>query len=146
MNCKSHSYRPWNAICFYLMDTEKKLFFCKSHFRKFLVTIYNSRKNEKTRQKTYIASQENPQCALFCSFMQCYRQAGRNVQQVGWVNAAGSEAGLPVPGLSNRSPHPPASKKSTRSGGAFSFVRRCTFGRSRSCRRWRPDLRGGPRR
>ena len=26
------------------------------------------------------------------------------------VNAAGSEAGLPMPGLSNRSPHPPASK------------------------------------
>ena len=25
------------------------------------------------------------------------------------VNAAGSEAGLPVPGLSNRSLHPPAS-------------------------------------
>ena len=27
----------------------------------------------------------------------------------GRVNAAGSEVGLPVPGLSNRSPHPPAS-------------------------------------
>ena len=38
---------------------------CKSHFRKSLVTIYNSRKKEKNRAKTYIASQENPQCAFF---------------------------------------------------------------------------------
>jgi len=36
------------------------------------------------------------------------------------VNVEGSESGMPVPGLSNRSPHPPASKKrSTRSGGCY---------------------------
>ena len=38
------------------------------------------------------------------------------------VNAAGSEAGLPVPGLSNRSLHPPASN-GVRGRTNFSLLR-----------------------
>ena len=108
---KSKSQTAERVVCDLLFSHrfEKTALICKSQFQKTLVALYHSRKKEKNRAKTYIASQEKQQCALFCPNMQGCLTSQEKSSAGGMVNAAGSEAGLPMTGLSNRSRHPPAS-------------------------------------